>query len=423
MGLKIKTTTIIYFLLLIGRTNGLLYNNSIAFATLIGIAGIGILANIREIKKEDLRYYLWVLCFLMLYACSIFWADYPERTITNLIATLGRYIITVYLMIGLFNNKTRISVINAYICTVALNAIFVMLAYGPSILMQVRQSEIVAAQFTQQGWNSNTIGMGCAFGIVLLHIKQKYLISSRKSVRLTTVAYIFLAFVTLSTGSKKAIMIVLFYFLMMYTITHRNKLARLTIAGVALIVAYSAMVNIPVLYDLVGERIESFVNGVISLGGITSLTQEKLVNSSLNGSDRVRFNFIILGLQWISEKPFLGHGMANFIDLYGTLYTKSYYAHNNFIEITVGLGIVGLVVYYSIYIYIFRNSIKTWRNSIYAKISITLILLFLVLDMGLVSYLELEIQLMLGVAYLFGVKSDYRILKPGEKNEKWKSCS
>lgn len=392
--LKITLRDFALFFVIFSRLNNLLYENDIFFMVTIAIAGIGVVSRINKLLAQPKKYLLWLGAFLILYISSVLWAEYPIRTINNFIATFGRAIIVVYL----YSNMTSIDdikhVVSVFTITVIINDLFVLAVYGPGVLIQAR----ILDQVSEAG-NSNTLGMSSAYAFVLTIIMDKMYGDGRFKAKLGT--YIILLAIVLLSGSKKAMLVIALALGLYYIFSHRNKLANIIIIGVVVIIGYQLLINVPALYLLVGNRIESLINGLFSIVDLGKLTTSNLINTSLNSSDRVRANFILYGIQWFREKPFVGHGMANFIDLYGRMYTKSYYAHNNYIEIAVGLGIVGLIIYYSLHIGIINRSIRKLSEAKEAKLALILVILSLIIDFGLVSYLEIDSQFILSLAFVF----------------------
>ena len=78
------------------------------------------------------------------------------------------------------------------------------------------------------------------------------------------------------------------------------------------------------------------------------------------------------------------------------------YAHNNYIELLVDIGIVGIVIYYLLYLKIIWNgviaSIKVDKKNF---ILLGLMISFLVCEYGLVTYCEAVFQLILMILFLF----------------------
>lgn len=65
------------------------------------------------------------------------------------------------------------------------------------------------------------------------------------------------------------------------------------------------------------------------------------------------------------------------------------YSHNNFIEIAVGMGIIGFISYYWIYVYLILKYMKTFiqkRTSFLVSVLFILFILYFVTQVGLVTY-------------------------------------
>src|SRR5699024_3962119 len=93
----------------------------------------------------------------------------------------------------------------------------------------------------------------------------------------------------------------------------------------------------------------------------------------------------------------LGYGINNYIDLLGAAIGEYAYSHNNYVELLVGVGLIGTVVYYLAFIYIFRNAIRHLNN--YSKFAIVTVITILIIDYGLVSYNLVYIQFFIGLAF------------------------
>ena len=103
------------------------------------------------------------------------------------------------------------------------------------------------------------------------------------------------------------------------------------------------------------------------------------------------------------QKPILGHGIDSFRTLYGMLGGMETYSHNNFIEMLVSGGVVGFIIYYSIYVYIFK---AMWRTTFIEKDSFSMCLFVIIFTMLLVqvstiSYYKTETYtiLLMGILY------------------------
>jgi O-antigen ligase len=143
---------------------------------------------------------------------------------------------------------------------------------------------------------------------------------------------------------------------------------------------FQIVMNVPQFYEILGSRIDSLLSILTGEGNI-------------DASARVRMELIDVGIRLIKQKPFLGYGVAS----YTNISVKGIYSHNNYIELLVGVGLIGTVIYYSIYFNIILKLLKA-RKKIVVNLFLTLILLFIFLEFGLVSYFNEIYQLIIAAS-------------------------
>lgn len=147
------------------------------------------------------------------------------------------------------------------------------------------------------------------------------------------------------------------------------------IRNLLLIVAVIGVVAVFVMsnedfYLIVGRRIESMF--------------EYLFNNqtaSVDGSMYERAGFITVAKSLFAESPVFGNGIDNFAVLASRRFgVRQTYSHNNYWQLLSELGIVGFIIYYSMYVYCF---IKLGINIIKARSRIS-ILFFVILILQMV---------------------------------------
>lgn len=127
---------------------------------------------------------------------------------------------------------------------------------------------------------------------------------------------------------------------------------------------------------------------------IESLFSLFLNRSNASSSDMVRMDMISKGLEMIKLKPILGYGAGAFKGLSGF----GIYSHNNYIELLVNYGIIGLLSYYIIFVVFLIKLFRIAKTGYsYAKLLIAFIIMRLVSDFGNVSYYDRYTYIMLGV--------------------------
>ena len=111
---------------------------------------------------------------------------------------------------------------------------------------------------------------------------------------------------------------------------------------------------------------------------------ERMTSSAgLDPSLVQRSRFIEKGVALMSKAPLLGHGLHTFLWLSG----EQKYAHNNYIELGVSLGIVGVMLYYAFPAALLFGALQPRnRRQFGSRMILILVPTVLMLDLGLVSY-------------------------------------
>ena len=215
------------------------------------------------------------------------------------------------------------------------------------------------------GLNPNSVGIVCVFAALLcLQYSDK-----RKIYYLGFSAFTVAA---LFSGSRKAF-ISLFIVIFMYFINKIKKPSRLFYLAPLLALFYLLYyfsMNNPMLYHMLGRRMEYLFNYFRGEGDIGE-------------SVYIRMDLISIGIEQFKSKMLFGYGINSF--QYMNRY--NYYAHNNYIEILVNYGIMGIVLFYGFQAAVFLKLCYIWltqtREIIF--LVITMVVIF-VNDYGRVSY-------------------------------------
>lgn len=281
-------------------------------------------------------YFLWCMSFVILCWLSLYWA-FDMAT--------GKYYVT--------------TVTFVYICNIALSALIVKLNKSItywlknfmffSLLMSIVFLFRHGINFGEDvsrldlDINPNTIGMvsgiSCSLAIYFYKFDEKF----KRKYLMLILAGLFM-FVILITASKKALLFPIAIYSIFKLISGKDKQLIFNIIVIFIISALAlwAILNIPVLYEMIGYRIDSMLNGFFG------------DEEDMDGSTHTRMILMELGMMVFPDRPLLGHGVCNFIAIYHSYFPEKYavYAHNNYIELMVDLGVVGLVLYYIFYLYL-----------------------------------------------------------------------
>lgn len=326
----------------------------------------------------------WLLLTCVLASVSFFWASSREYAISG-IKTILLNALCIFCMLQMISSNVRWRKI-VYLCLAvgpSLRFVYVFINYGLAIFGGLRNIGI------DTGYN--TVGMlagaGTAFSLLGYLIEENNL-KHKKWYVLFTINI----FIVVLSMSRKAIVFLVLPLVFYYVVANKNPLKKLrSVVLVTLICVsgYIAIMNVPFLYNYVGRGIDTLLGFLQTSTGDTSAAG--------------RMTRITWGMRWFNEHPFIGHGAMNYNYLFGGVEstTKMVVADNNFIELLVNYGVIGLIVYYGIYVSFFVRSFKNRRQFDKEKIAALGILIsLLVSDYGSSSYIYMHSQMLLAVAIM-----------------------
>lgn len=287
-----------------------------------------------------------------------------------------------------------------------LKFLFIAYAYSPYFLVfYLAQTGAIAVQSERLGQtlfgNANRLAMYMMISIFCLFWLILY--SRRRYLPVNAISLIVMFYITALTGGRKYLVVPFVFFLLLLVFKNwrRNKLGLAVYFLLFLLLAAVggwAIMNIPSLYDTVGVRFE----------GLLRFFEGDYV--ATDASTVVRYMMISQGWKFFLKQPLFGYGLNNFAFLFGRNLGGAY-AHNNFIELLVDLGIVGFAVYYSFYAYIIgklfliRDDQTGLRNFFLA-----FMLALLVFEVGGVTYQYAPVQIFIGLAaaYIWLYQREHR---------------
>ena len=337
-------------------------------------------------NRRNLRIYLplqtiWYGAFILLAALSGLWADSLASALYPISRMIQVLAVTYCMEIYLENEEN----LERYITAVMAATLF-MIVY---IFVRTPRSRWFSG-FLGQVTQYNTNDVGCALSVcVLFAFYEAYVHKKRICYVLAAAAF----FTAILTSSRKALLMCVFGILMIVGFNYRtrNYILRVLIILAGLTAVMILIYQIPYLYGTVGMRMERMFNFVMN-------------DDASDKSLTLRSYYINMAKMFFNENPVLGIGINNFSFRIREYNGFSAYAHNNYMEIASDLGIVGLVVYYWFYLYLvlklFKQTLNGHKN---ALLFLSLMLLFIVFEYGMVNYYKLQVQM--GIAAALSVVS------------------
>lgn len=326
-------------------------------------------------------YSLWVSSFAILCLLSIIWAHDTELAIFYTIWFLQAASLAFAIGCTITTENDINYVLRCIVVSGILLSIRVIGATGLQNLGSFRIGRNI-------GYNANELALktssSCLMALYFFSIGK-----DKRSRILYIAAWALLLFTVLMTGSRKGAIVVVAGTLLFFVFQSKTplKLGRNLIITVFLLAfAYWAVINIPLLYNAVGGRIATMMN---------FFQDNEYVGNSISN----RIDFISDGWQLFLNNPIFGYGNGNFSFVSG----RGIYSHNNYIELLVGVGLVGTVLYYSLYVYLAYHlvSFQIKRIKGLSSLFLVILLIYIVLEYAVVTFQSDNVQLLLVLIFAF----------------------
>ena len=355
--------TYVYFLAMFmnfGQYNG----------TIVAICALLFLVS-TNYHFELKAFHLFVLQFCLFCYATAFWALGYGYAIEK-----GNTLLSIFIIMSIFYSYFeklpgngvellfKIMLYGSYTVT-----IYTILFIGVGRLMTLKEE----TGRLGSGANPNTTGMIAATAIVL----NTFFFMRGKMKRLMLLV-IPCIYVIAATQSRKALFMAVAGVIILYFVKNLREKKDNLIPVMRFILVIGLVIGI-VIYLSKTDLFSGSMNRWNSM--INSITGEGSVDSSTSKREFMR------QVGWIqfSRTPMLGIGMGCARIQLSKAMDQDGYLHCNYAELAADGGIVGLLSYYSIFIYLFINEMKYVKRDPIAPLVFTLIIIRFVTDWGLVS--------------------------------------
>ena len=324
--------------------------------------------------------------FALFAISSVFWTVDPV-TSGNKAKTLFLLIINNFLIYNIFK---RYEIGNAFLNGLMLGSfVNYLLAFD---LIHIPMETYLGYRFfgTMGNPNALSITMVLSVSASIIYLQQDI----DKKYKFLNILNLILALYMIVLTVSRTGLILGFFLLFVYVSTMLTDLKRVGYLAVIIAVLSGYMA----LFGDTKKIMGYMQNVFIRLSNVfNTLSGHDMEKSTLE-----RKEYIERGLEMFSNHPFGGIGIDTFRYYYGG------YSHNNFVELLLGVGLTGEILYYSIFIFLF---IKIYHIGLFnLKLYLAAITgAILLIDMASVSYYDKLILLML--IYIGYIAEKYQSVK------------
>ena len=359
--------------------------NSAYYFTFFAVIGLTFLVNVLGRPTVSVKLpTIWYGIFIVLCALSSVWALYDPNLSLRYISRMVQVLLVCYCITLYIKTREDFDRFTAmFIAAVMIMIVSVFVRTPPSLWFFGFFGRIGYNNVT--GNNINTLAYICVVAVAISFCKAYYY--KKRAYYLCTAFE--LLYIVLSS-SRKALLIVAFllFAMLIFYVNKRFYLLRLVLMTAAVVGIGIAFLKVPALYNVAGFRLEKMLNYIVNN------------DASADGSLALRKGFAEISSQIFYSHPIIGIGLANNAYQINQAYGITVYAHNNYLELASGLGIVGLITYYWYYIYLLIGlGRRAYRGE---RLCVTMFLLLAVTAVGettLISYYDYNIQIMLTLCF------------------------
>lgn len=330
------------------------------------------------------------LLFLVWAALSFTWAIYPLVVIRYLFSVSQSTLYVVALVIYItYSEKNLKKAITIFVFSSMLLIVYLI---NTTPISQIMHANLTGAErITAGNINANQVGICCSYSILIV-----YWMMGKIYPVLSWILVSIFGFFSLITGSKKALITILVGLTILLIL--RSKDSFHCMIRIVLAIGMCAMIiwlifNVDFLHETMGRRVEGLLEYLLyGTGDKSTYSRSAMIQQAKD---------VFFG------HPILGIGLHNFkeINVYGV------YAHNNYWELLVCLGIPGFLLYYVPIVRALINVVSgclTYKNQF--ELVMVLLICFLINEYATVSYtnevVQIVIALSIGMAFLYKQQVD-----------------
>ena len=376
-----KLDSFILFIIILVLTDPELENISLIYYVSMGMVFARALTLIRR-KVRIEAYGVWTILLLLIYGFSCAYA-------TNTYYALDMYKTVVFRVILYFYAYVVVRSLDdiEHIMEIIIVASSIMVVHALAISNKVMLFYLPLGVSTlNELWNANTIAnyalFSAMFSLYFLFTKKSELGKMRN---VYIVIYIVMIIIQLLTRSKSAMLISAIVTIGVMYKNNKKNILKLFCSSLVIVFLFAVISKTELFYELIAKNFNTFFDYFV-----------KGVGRNSYESTSMRVEMIKFGLEKSKDSVVLGYGLNNYRALFSLTKWNVYgiggtYSHNNYIELLVNNGIIGLVAYYTMYFYLISR-LRKMRDKV-SFIFLGMIFVFLISDLSKVSYYAMIFQL------------------------------
>lgn len=323
---------------------------------------------------------VWYLTLIVYGALTGLWAQFfTSYNITFLIKLCVILLISTSVAIYVDTMEDLDRIMSLFIA----GAVIIVLLEFSAVPSGGWKSGSVGSYFSGNNPNDITIWIDLA---TIIAFYRAY-VNGKKSMYIPVILFVaFCAFSSSRKGMLAAIagpMMIVFL-----SVGKKNYLLRIIAAVVIGVAVLLFIMENDTLYTVIGKRFEGMFDYIKGESG--------------DGSIVLRQRYIDAAKSMFMESPIIGKGMGNYSRiLEREYYLGNFYSHNNYWQLLSEMGMIGLIIYISMYVYcsaVFLRAYFVERRKI-SVLFITVMTMMIVLDTGIISYSSKYGQLVIAILY------------------------
>lgn len=368
----------------------------LATALMLGYFLLNVISNKNEVIVMATEHFIFFLFILYCIFTAMF-GTHISNSIGKIMTLVQLWILYIALYNALYKYKVEFYLFNGLIIGVEINYLIYL-----EIFPWDKKAAYAGTSTRFQGttYNPNDLGRLTVISIIMSFVYIKVYAVKGYYLLLNSIHVVVGLLVIVATQSRKALLataIIIFSFVVM-----QSKFIKVRHLGYFYLTILFLIFFTPALLkfiDVPKEDLEQFERfgkrlsyAIDSIGGDKEVKKAKSIQH--------RKELIHLAMMTFNANPIMGVGIDNF------RFVEGHYAHNNYVELLANVGIIGFLLFYSVYIFL---SIRIFFSE-YKEILIMVVFILLIYDVFIVSYGAKDILMFITLTSYLACKSSTKNL-------------